>query len=142
MSKYNWSVQEMLNKGKTKECFKRTRFKYDVNDHRVLASMIFSECFRRILLDCIENNVTFVVPFGSKSRLEIYVRSYEGEEFKNMREIGFFENIDFVKSQFTGHLLRIKLITSKGKIFDRRIYIDPNLRKMLEDNTNSGKVYY
>lgn len=106
-----------------------------------MCEKIFADTFFEILLDIIENNVTFVLPLRWGEYAEISMDTIEGDDFIKMYKKGSFEDIDFVLSNFTGH--RLKYTYKKGKNTRwKHIYISYNLRDILSKHTNEGKVYY
>lgn len=58
----------------------KKRFK----DRKVLAAKIFEDCFHMILLDIINNNVTFVLPLKFGNYGEISMKSFSEEKFKEV----------------------------------------------------------
>lgn len=106
-----------------------------------ICEKIFADVFFEILLDIIENNVTFVLPLRWGEHAEISMDTIEGEEFKKMYKKGSFNDVDFVLSGFTAH--RLKYTYKKGKQTRwKHIYINKALSKLLTKHTNEGKVYY
>lgn len=106
-----------------------------------VCAKIFADTFFEILLDIIENNVTFVLPLKWGEYAEISMDTIEGEEFKKMYKKGSFNDVDFVLSDFTAH--RLKYTYKKGKNTRwKHIYISNNLLKLLTKHTNEGKLYY
>ena len=52
-----------------------------------LCSQIFTYFFYLVILDIIENNVTFVIPVTSNKMGRLSVKCYEGKAFQNMGKI-------------------------------------------------------
>lgn len=111
-------------------------------DMREFASKIFAECFYEILLDIIENNVTFVLPLGFGEYAEISVTQITDEDFIKSYKIGTFKDVDFVKSQFTGNRLVFTYRAKNGNAKRRFLSITGELKKLLVKYTNEGKIYF
>ena len=77
--------------------------KYGVNRKQYLCASVLVYCFYLILLDIIENNITFVLPLFNGREATIYVRPLVGEEFKQARQRGAFSEIDVLATNFTGY---------------------------------------
>ena len=111
-------------------------------DRRKLASDIFKDCFCEILLDIINNNVTFVLPLKYGNYAEICMKQTSDEEFKKLYKWGKFKNIDFVLSQFTGNELVYRYNTKTVGVKEKPIYVNKELKKLIEKYTNKAKQYY
>lgn len=106
-------------------------------DH--LVKKIFRACVKEILNDVVDNNVTFNLPTEPR-HVYIHVRRSFGEEFKWARRHGKWNDVDFLKSNFSGNQLSLNMggmYAHKGK----PIYVDKRLKQKLTDNTNLGKQY-
>ena len=76
------------------------------NQHRdILVKKIFRESVKLVINDIINNNVTFWLPLTGDKKCNIHMRRVEGDEFKNMRKVGKWKNIDILKSMFSGYQL-------------------------------------
>jgi hypothetical protein len=93
-------------------------------------------------LDIIENNVTFVLPLKYGNYAEIYMKQFSDEEFKKLYKYGKFKNIDYVLSQFTGNELVYKYSTRTVDNKEKPIYVNKELKKLIEKHTNEAKQYY
>ena len=94
------------------------------------------------LWDIIENNVTFVLPLKYGNYAEIYMKQFSDEEFKKLYKYGKFKNIDYVLSQFTGNELVYKYSTRTVDTKEKPIYVNKELKKLIEKHTNEAKQYY
>lgn len=110
------------------------------NPHRdILVRQIFRECYKLILNDIIDNNVTFELPITNR-KVFINMKRTKGEQFKRARRFGKWEEIDFLSSLFSGYELALTIETNTiPKV--KNIYVDKNLKKKIIDNTNLGKQY-
>lgn len=105
-----------------------------------LARQIFKECYKTVLQDIIDNNITFELPVGSKKSY-INMRRVKGEDFKRARRSGKWQEIDFLSSMFSGYELAL-FMESKDRVpRSKTIYVDKNLKDQITNNTNQGKQY-
>ena len=93
-----------------------------------------------MLDDVINNSDTFVLPTKSR-KAEIYMKSYEDEDFKKGRRNGKWEDVDFLESNFTGAQMMLKLQRG-GYLFEKPIYVDNVHKNKITERLNSGKSYY
>ena len=98
-------------------------------------------CFYLILLDIIENNVTFVLPLLNNRDATIYARPIVGDEFKIARKRGAFTDIDILGSNFTGYQLTYSWLTNSGRRY-KPIYINKRFKDVFIQHINEGKQYY
>lgn len=114
--------------------------KYGCHSKQDFCGSVLLYCFFLILLDIIENNVTFVLPTRGKDA-KIHVRSYSGDDFKRAYSKGKFAGIDFLESDFTGYQLEYRYKTSLGERY-KPIYISKNMKDRFYELINEGKKYY
>lgn len=109
--------------------------------HRdVLAQQIFKDSVKLVLNDIIDNNVTFLFP-GVPA--EIYMRRATDEDFVFARQLGKWQEIDFIASYFSGYELCLVMKRKDGSpTRTKPIYVDKKLKQKIIDNTNNGKQYY
>lgn len=79
--------------------------KYGVNKKQIFCASVLIYTFYLILLDIIENNITFVLPLFNNKTASIYVRPIVNDELKRARKNGAFADIDLLSSNFTGYQL-------------------------------------
>lgn len=74
---------------------------------RELCAQIFTYFFYLVILDIIENNVTFVLPMDKRGNRNsnISVKCFDGEAFQRLYRAGSFQGIDFLSSNFKGYRL-------------------------------------
>ena len=108
-----------------------------------LCSQIFTYFFYLVILDIIENNVTFVLPMHKNGvrNANISVKCVDGETFQKMYQKGSFQGIDFRASNFKGYHLMFQYDSNTG-VREKTIYINDKIKKIFYDNINQGKVYY
>ena len=111
------------------------------NMHKdILAKQIFRECYKEVLQDIIDNNVTFELPTGSKKSY-INMRRVVGEDFKRARRHGKWEDIDFLSSLFSGYELALTMLGNNKIPRSKTIYVSKSLKDQITINTNNGKQY-
>lgn len=104
-------------------------------------SAVFMYCLYLIILDIIENNVTFVIPLFGNQEACFYVKTFDGEHFKKAYKKGKFMGIDFLNTNFKGYQIYIQY-TYKGGVREKPIYISHKLKDLFYENINNGKQYY
>lgn len=105
-----------------------------------LSRQIFKECYKMVLQDIINENITFELPVGSKKSY-LHMRRVKGEDFKRARRHGKWKEIDFLSSLFSGYELALTMESKDRVPRSKTIYVDKNLKKQIIDNTNKGKQY-
>ena len=115
--------------------------KYGVNRKQLFCASVLIYCFYLILLDIIENNVTFVLPLLNNKTATIYAKPVTGDEFKIARQRGAFTDIDFLKTNFTGYQLTYSWLTDSGYSY-KPIYINKRFKDVFTQYINEGKQYY
>lgn len=74
---------------------------YKTREKKEMAVKVFLYAIYLVLLDIIENNVTFVLP--TSKRAQIQMQAVTGDAFVKARKNGKFKEIDFIKSNYTGY---------------------------------------
>ena len=105
-----------------------------------LVAKVLTYCFYLIILDIINNNITFVLPTVHKEAM-IHVKQFTGETFRHMYNMGKFNDIDYLMSNFKGYQIYYRY-QYKGGYREKPIYINSALKKIFIDNINKGKQYY
>lgn len=114
--------------------------KINGDPHRnILIKQIFRECFKLIINDIIDNNITFHLPTGAK-KCNIHMKKVRGDAFKNLRRSGKWSNVDFLESNFTGYEIGFYMY---GKVSPRikTIYLNNYYKNRITENTNKGMQY-
>ena len=135
-----YDLFETFNKKQLKIRRDTVQNKYGVNKKQLFCASVLIYCFYLILLDIIENNVTFVLPTGNKEAV-LQVKQFEGDIFKKMRQRGCFDRIDVVMSNFKGYQIYFRYQLKDG-YREKPIYINEKIKKLFIDNINNGKQYY
>ena len=116
--------------------------KYGLNKKQRICASVLIYCFYLILLDIIENNVTFVLPLFNGKRASIYARPIVGEDFKRARQHGAFKDIDVIASNFTGYQITYSWQSKDGSYTYKPCYISKAFKDAFIDNINKGKQYF
>lgn len=103
-------------------------------------AMIFLHYMWYVLLDIIENNVTFEFPLLGKDKAYLFVKAVDGEEFKKLYALGKFSDIDFIKTGFTGFQICFKWNTKNGW-HEKWCYISWRLKNYFIAKINNGTKY-
>ena len=104
-----------------------------------LVRKIFTDNVKMILDDVIENGNTFILPTGAKSA-EIRMIKFEGDNFKNAKRNGKFNDIDILSSYFTGYQLGL-FMNSNGHQRVKPIYVNKKFKDKIITKTNAGFSY-
>lgn len=128
---------------KTQLKIKRTvvQDKYGVNKKQIFCASVLIYTFYLILLDIIENNITFVLPLFNNKTASIYARPIVNDELKRARKNGAFADIDLLSSNFTGYQLTYSWETKSGYRY-KPIYINKRFKDVFLKHINEGKQYY
>lgn len=114
--------------------------KINGNLHRdVLVKQVFRECFKLVIDDIINNNVTFHLPVAPK-RCDMHMKRVRGESFKNLRQHGKWKDVDILESNFTGYEIGFYMY---GKVAPRikTVYVNKPFKDRITYNTNKGMQY-
>lgn len=106
-----------------------------------LAEKIFRDCFKMVIEDVIDNNVTFQLPLTGIVKSDIHMATFKDDAFKAGRKNGKWKNVDFLKSLFTGHQLRLFMYSPNRLSKSKPIYVNKELKDRIDQNTNLGKTY-
>ena len=105
--------------------------------------MVFTYFIYQVVLDIIENNVTFEFPLKGRARAEFYVKVFQGEDFQRLYKAGKWPDIDFLNSEFTGYQIYFRYKTKNGQEKEKPVYIShKNARDIFHQKINEGKKYY
>lgn len=110
------------------------------NHRNILVERIFKESVKIIIQDIIYNNVTFWLPLTGGKQCNIHMRRVSGDAFKNLRKGGKWQDIDILKSMFSGYQLSLFMLGNRTPRI-KSIYINRSLQKVISDRVNSGMQY-
>lgn len=105
-----------------------------------VASRVFIYAFYLIIKDIIDNSITFILPTGFESYIEM--QTFRDEDFTRARQNGAFKEIDFLSSNFKGYRLSYRYKLKSGTWRKKPIHVHKKLKDIIIDNTNKGKIYY
>ena len=100
-----------------------------------LYSKILRYFFYLVILDIIENQITFKFPPGTRAWLEMF--PYTGDAFAKARQNGAFSDVDFLASNFTGYQLKLRFNNRYGK-WIKPIHVSKKYKDRITELTNKG----
>ena len=106
---------------------------------RNLAIRVFLYAAKVVLLDIIQNNVIFKFPTQRPCYLRM-VRTH-GDDFAKARRNGKWQDVDYLKSNFSGYQMQFMYIANEREI-KKPVFLDSKLKGMITENTNNGMQYY
>lgn len=111
------------------------------NNHRdILAKKVFKENLKLVLNDIIDNNVTFWLPLTGGRKCCMKMKRIEGEDFKNLRKAGKWQEIDIVASMFSGFEIHFFMLGQRTPR-EKTVYLNKELKNKISINTNKGMQY-
>ena len=105
-----------------------------------LAKRIFRECFKLVIQDVIERNVTFWLPLTGNIKCNIHMKRVTGKEFQQLRRGGKWRNVDFIASNFAGYEIGLFMFGNRTPRV-KTIFVSKELRDLIAKYTNDGKQY-
>lgn len=109
---------------------------------KIALRKVVARYFELIVLDIIENNVTFELPLFFNKKGRIKTRVIEGDRFDRLFKYGVFDGLDPMKSQFKMYELVMQIEYKNGRTRDIPISLDKELTSMLIGKVNNGMIYY
>lgn len=94
--------------------------------------------FKLLLIDIIENNITFKLPPGTNSFIEM--TPITDEKFIKARQNGAFKDVNYLASNFTGYQIYFRYNTKFGH-WKKQIYVNKQYKDRITELTNQGKQY-
>lgn len=141
---YCFTSRELLEKLNKKELNITMKMykEYKADTLIEFCAQILTYFFYLVILDIIENNVTFVFSLNSQERsATLGVKCFEGEVFRKQYQMGRFSGIDFLQSNFKGY--QLYLFYKKGTDWrEKPIFINKKLKDIFYEKINNGMVYY
>lgn len=139
---YAFSSKDIFNNFPTKKLvITRDKCKelFHTFNRKIVAIRIFLYAVKVILLDIINNNVTFKLP--TQRECYLYIKRTHGEDFKKARRNGKWQDVDYLASNFSGYQMEFMYIASERDIH-KPVYLSGWMRDMITENTNKGKQYF
>lgn len=119
-----------------KECANMTR-----DNHRSsIVKKIFRYHVKLVIEDIIANNITYWLPLTGQKKCNIHMKMVRGDAFKNLRQAGKWEDIDILKSNFSGYQLSLFMLGNRTPRV-KSIYLNKDYRDRISHNTNEGMQY-
>lgn len=114
---------------------------YSDGNKRDLAEQIFIRSLQIVVDDIIDNNVHFKFPGLGRTQAYMYMKRTTGKDFKQAFKRGKWNDVDFVTSNFSGYQLVLDMQSEKRLPRQKNIYLAPQDKQRITDNTNMGKQY-
>lgn len=108
---------------------------------RKYCGYVLAYFFYLVILDIIENNITFEFPVTGKNKGFLYAKCFYGEDFKQRYSRGQFRGIDFLGSEFKGYQITYQW-HHNNRIREKPFYINTKIKNWFYDKINKGKQYY
>lgn len=139
-----FDLKEIFHNFNTKKlkltCAKAKEITNDEHRTRVIFK-VFIYSMQIIFKDIIENNVTFLLPTGSR-KADIHIKRYADDDFARGRQNGKWKDIDYLASYFSGYQMVLAMYNKDGKpVREKPIYIDRHQNEELTKQINNGKQY-
>ena len=110
------------------------------NNHRdALVKQVFRECFKLVINDIIDSNVTFHLPTKFR-KCDMHMKRVRGEAFKNLRKSGKWRDVDFLESNFTGYEIGFYIYKEVSPRI-KTVYVSKPYKDKITANTNKGMQY-
>ena len=119
------------------------RLAKEVNNdrHRNLAvCRVFRTCFKIIIDDIVERNVTFWFPTNGIIKCNMHMKRVRGIAFQRSRRVGKWADIDILKSNFSGYEIGLYMLGNRTPRV-KTVYVDKPTKANISKHTNEGKQY-
>lgn len=124
----------------TKELFtNHKQHQSNITTPITLVIKIFNSALSIILNDVISNKVRFSIPGNTSSYIDFKV--YKDEDFIFNRNLGRFQDIDFIESDFMGYQL-FYYIQGKAYFKEMPIYLGGDIKRDFTNRINNGEKFY
>ena len=137
---YAFSANDLFTRFKLHYIKKSTYEAFHEHSKKAVAARVFIYMFYLIIKDIIDNSITFILPTGFESYIEM--QTFRDEDFTRARQNGAFKEIDFLSSNFKGYRLSYRYKLKSGIWRKKPIHVHKKLKDIIIDNTNKGKIYY
>lgn len=122
----------------------KSLLKFNKAKKRQKIKQVFREGIQQIMLDIVENNVTFNIQGIGYQGGEIHMEPVTGSEFERQKKNQKFKGVDFLESLFTGYQMYLYVHGKRDNFLHRRkfpIYLNKFFKDKIVERTNSGKGY-
>ena len=110
------------------------------NHRSSIVKKIFRYHVKLVIEDIIANNITYWLPLTGQKKCNIHMKLVRGDAFKNLRQAGKWEDIDILKSNFSGYQLSLFMLGNRTPRV-KSIYLNKDYRDRTSHNTNEGMQY-
>ena len=110
------------------------------NHRNSIVKKIFRYHVKLVIEDIIANNITYWLPLTGQKKCNIHMKMVRGDAFKNLRQAGKWEDIDILKSNFSGYQLSLFMLGNRTPRV-KSIYLNKDYRDRISHNTNEGMQY-
>lgn len=110
------------------------------NHRSSIVKKIFRYHVKLVIEDIIANNITYWLPLTGQKKCNIHMKLVRGDAFKNLRQAGKWEDIDILKSNFSGYQLSLFMLGNRTPRV-KSIYLNKDYRDRISHNTNEGMQY-
>ena len=110
------------------------------NHRSSIVKKIFRYHVKLVIEDIIANNITYWLPLTGQKKCNIHMKLVRGDAFKNLRQAGKWEDIDILKSNFSGYQLSLFIFGYRTPRV-KSIYLNKDYRDRISHNTNEGMQY-
>lgn len=110
------------------------------NHRSSIVKKIFRYHVKLVIEDIISNNITYWLPLTGQKKCNIHMKLVRGDAFKNLRQAGKWEDIDILKSNFSGYQLSLFMLGNRTPRV-KSIYLNKDYRDRISHNTNEGMQY-
>lgn len=107
---------------------------------RKLAIQIFKECFKLVIKDIIESNVTFWFPLTGSRKCNMRMKRVEGITFQKLKKAGKWRGLDIITSNFSGYEIRLFMLGNRTPR-EKNVYVSKKCRDQIIQKTNEGFSY-
>lgn len=110
------------------------------NHRSSIVKKIFRYHVKLVIEDIIANNITYWLPLTGQKKCNIHMKLVRGDAFKNLRQAGKWEDIDILKSNFSGYQLSLFMLGNRTPRV-KSVYLNKDYRDRISHNTNEGMQY-
>ena len=112
------------------------------NRHRnFLVARVFRECYKLVIRDIIDRNVTFWLPLTGKCKCSMHMSRVQGRPFQKFRQTTKkWDSVDILKSGFCGYEIQFFMFGQRTPRV-KNVYVQKSYREQINKNTNKGMAY-
>lgn len=107
---------------------------------RAVMAQVFRACITLVIEDVIEKDITFWLPLVGKNKGCIHMRRLCGRAFQKARQVGGYDDIDILTSNFSGFYIMLEMF-GKDMPSEIRVYTSIARKKKISEYVNKGRQY-